>query len=575
MANKSEDGAGSLKSGTENSPAVAKRHSRRSFLKGLGAAATMVGAAPIAAAAMPDVISDVNSPTLNINARRGQSYLKKIQAAFGDRKIKTPTHPNNGDETLYTNGVANFTKGFAHSASGSSIGVVDPTVYAAYLAAIKTGKRADFDNLVMGGTMPLVDPQAGLAFDLETCDPSQNSIPPFATLTSPDLAAQMIETYWQALVRDVPFSEWSSDPNIAAASTELTGLPAFAGPRTSGGSVTPQNLFRGLAPGETLGPYVSQFFLQPFTYGVMPLQGYSTTLPGDFGISASYWLNLQNGAPSPISGENPDPTLRYLGTGRDLAEYVHNDVLYQEYLNAALMLLNMAPQFSAPILNSGNPYIGMTSETGFITFGLPMVEAMVAEVIVRAIKNAWFQKWFIHRVARPEEYAGLVHYMKLGGQTYPIDPSVLNSNAAAQVFAATGSYFIPLSYAEGCPLHPSYPSGHATAAGAAATILKWFFNESLPIPNPVTTTADGLSTVPYTGADASKMTIGGEINKLASNVGFGRVYSGIHWRADIVQGMLLGEQVAINLLQDQKHLYNENYTGFTFTKFDGITTVTV
>ena len=33
--------------------------------------------------------------------------------------------------------------------------------------------------------------------------------------------------------------------------------------------------------------------------------------------------------------------------------------------------------------------------------------------------------------------------------------------------------------------------------------------------------------------------------------------------------MLLGEAVAINLLRDQAHLYNENYTGFTFTKFDG------
>ena len=36
----------------------------------------------------------------------------------------------------------------------------------------------------MGGTMPLVDPQAGLAFDLETCDPWQNTIPPFDTLTA-------------------------------------------------------------------------------------------------------------------------------------------------------------------------------------------------------------------------------------------------------------------------------------------------------------------------------------------------------------------------------------------------------
>ena len=119
----------------------------------------------------------------------------------------------------------------------------------------------------------------------------------------------------------------------------------------------------------------------------MPFQGYLTTLPGDFGIDVPYFLNLQRGAPNAIAAENPDPTLKYLPTGRDLAEYVHNDVLYQEYLNAALMLLRMR----AP-LNPGNPYApsgtALKSETGFVTFGLPMIEVLVAEVMARALKNA-------------------------------------------------------------------------------------------------------------------------------------------------------------------------------------------
>jgi hypothetical protein len=77
-----------------------------------------------------------------------------------------------------------------------------------------------------------------------------------------------------------------------------------------------------------------------------------------------------------------------------------------------------------------------------------------------------------------------------------------------------------------------------------------------------------------TGSDAGQITVGGELNKLASNVGFGRIDAGIHWRQDIQQGMLLGEAVAVSLLRDQAHLYNENYTGFTFTGFNG-NTITV
>jgi membrane-associated phospholipid phosphatase len=542
-------------------------HSRRAFLKGIGAASVTVPFAAIAAsgARFPDVISDTRAKELDLKARRSQAFDKRLNAAKDDRKVKVPPHPNNGDEARYPSGIANFTKGFAHNLFGE----IDPTVYASYLAAVKTGKRADFDALPMGGNTPLVDPQAGLAFDLETYDPSQNSIPVFHTLTSPGLAAQMIEAYWQALTRDVAFSQYGTDPTIAAAAAELTGLPSFVGPRISG-SVTPQIVFRGFTAGDLMGPYISQFFLQPFTYGVMPFVGYMTTLPGDFVTDLASWLNVRNGAPAPIQSENPDSQLRYLRSGRDLAEYVHNDVLFQEYLNAALMLMKM----KAP-LNSGNPYSqSLKSESGFITFGFPMIEVLVAEVIARALKNAWLQKWFVHRMARPEETAGLVHFTLTNQKTYPLHTSVLTSEAAATVFARNGNYFIPMSYPEGCPLHPSYPSGHATAAGAAVTVLKWFFDETFPIPNPLTTTADGLGVAPYTGPDAGQLTVGGELNKLASNVGFGRIFAGIHWRQDIQQGMLLGEAVAISLLKDQAHLYNENYTGFTFTGFNG-NTITV
>lgn len=65
------------------------------------------------------------------------------------------------------------------------------------------------------------------------------------------------------------------------------------------------------------------------------------------------------------------------------------------------------------------------------------------------------------------------------------------------------------------------------------------------------------------------LTVGGELNKLASNVATGRNIAGVHWRSDAVESMKLGEAVAIALLRDQRETYNETFGGFEFTRFDG------
>lgn len=378
----------------------------RNFLKGVGAAA-IAAAVPTVAGAMPRPRPDATASgkPLSIKRRPEEALDKRMRAATRDLKAGLANHQNNGDELLYPNGIANFTKGFLHN----SFGEVDATVYAAYQAAVKTGLASDFDNLTMGGTVPLVDPQAGLAFDLEGVDASQNTIPLFPALASAALAAQAVEVYWLALARDVPFLNYATDPTAIAAATELSGLASFTGPRDNSGNVTAQTLFRGFTAGDVIGPYVSQFLIQPFNYGVIPFNGYMTDLTiglggSDYMTDAASWLKVENGQ-QPFAAEHPDSQLRYPRSGRDLAAYVHIDVLYQEYLNAALMLMQM----HAP-LNSGNPYNSLKSETGFITFGLPQVEALVGEVTTRALKNAWFQKWFVHRALRPEAYGGLVHF---------------------------------------------------------------------------------------------------------------------------------------------------------------------
>jgi hypothetical protein len=125
---------------------------------------------------------------------------------------------------------------------------------------------------------------------------------------------------------------------------------------------------------------------------------------------------------------------------------------------------------------------------------------------------------------------------------------------------------------EGSPTHPAYGAGHATVAGACVTILKAWFDESYVLPNPVQPDSTGQTLVPYTGAE--NLTVGGELNKIASNVALGRNIAGVHWRSDATESLLLGEALAITVLRDQKAQYNEQFAGFTLTKFDG-TTITV
>ena len=94
-------------------------------------------------------------------------------------------------------------------------------------------------------------------------------------------------------------------------------------------------------------------------------------------------------------------------------------------------------------------------------------------------------------------------------------------------------------------------------AGACATILKAAFDgsvqfNSLPEGTIVAANGNGHSLEPYTGSDANQITVNGEINKLASNIGQARNFAGIHWRSDYEWGLKLGEAAAISVLSDQE-----------------------
>jgi hypothetical protein len=222
--------------------------------------------------------------------------------------------------------------------------------------------------------------------------------------------------------------------------------------------------------------------------------------------------------------------------------------------------------------DAGNPYASSLNQIGFGTFGGPHIATLLCEVSTRALKAAWYQKWAVHRRLRPEAFAGRVHNVLTGARSYPLAiGAISNSAALAGIYDRHGTYLLPVAYPEGSPVHPSYAAGHATVAGACVTILKAWFNEGYSVPDPVVPSADGLTLLPYTGPE---LTVGGELNKLASNIATGRNLAGVHWRSDAAESLILGEEVALSVLRDQRLTYTEDFAGFTLTKFDG-TIVTV
>lgn len=572
----------------------AKSPSRRKFIGQFGVggavavAAGMIGVEPLLDANGSNVQA---APATQGSNRRANDCAKLRRDSAQAGLQATPQnlqHPTNNDESLYANKAGNYSKGLPHNSDGTVL----PSAYQSLLQALGSGAVVDFNAIQLGGARKQTNPQAGLAFDMEGPDAHALVQPPAPAFASKELAAEMAENYWMALLRDVPFSDYGSHPTAAAAAEDLTNFGAdFRGPKNSG-TVTPQLLFRGLTPGDRVGPYISQYFYLPCAFGsnvvnqqIVTAAPLSTTGNGGAGLGHDYmtafadWLNIENGL-SPPTGDVFDPTQRYMRMGRDIGQWVHVDVLFQGYFQAFLVLAGLG----APV-DDGNPYVNNPTQAGFGTFGGPHIATLLSEVSTRALKAVWYQKWFVHRRLRPEEFAGRVEYNRTHPGSFNVHPSIGSSTALAAVNkhneqingAGQGTYLLPMAFPEGCPTHPAYGAGHATVAGACVTILKAWFRESTSISSlitPVHPTANGLALDPYTEADAGQMTVGGELNKIASNVAIGRNIAGVHWRSDATESLKLGEQLAIGILKDQRACYNEDFEGFSLTKFDG-TTVTV
>lgn len=490
--------------------------------------------------------------------RRIEAFEKRIQSALFQKNLILQGQRSNDDEIIYVNKIGNYTKALPHNL----LGEVNLEAYSIWITILNTGNSEKFELIPLGGTRKFSDPQASYAYEMVGPDSHHLTIAPAPSFSSALEASEMAEDYWMALNRDVPFVDYDINLITKAAAEDLSKFSDFDGPKCKC-KVTTETLFRSNVPGALEGPYVSQFLLKDIPFGAKTIeQKYVVPVEKiDYMTSYNEWLNIQNGQ-APSSTLKLGSVPRYISNGRDLGEYVHKDTSIQAGLTACLILLG----FGQEALSLSNPYLFSKTQEGFATFGSPHVLDFVTRASRMALEAAWFQKFLVHRRLRPEEFGGYVQNLKTGAARYPINPELLDSKVLEIVFKKYGTYLLPMAYPEGCPTHPAYPAGHAAHIGAEVTILKAFFNEDYIISNPVVASADGLKLQPYLEGE---LKVGEELNKLAANIALGRDFAGVHWRSDSLDGMKLGEAVAIGLLQDYRNTYNEEFHGFSFTKFDG------
>lgn len=568
-----------------------------------------------------------------------------IQTPNGDAGLFIPGLDWGGTEGNVV-GIGSFHKSLPHN----QFGEVKPSAYADLTAIIAgTAHGGDFEQVAFGpvhdphhapyaatARLPagsptpvdkLVSPQAGRAREGLGPDPIAMAMPPAPGVRSVSTAAEMTELFWMALLRDTPFDALQNPATVIGAVDELQAmftaavadttddgrlLPGLDLPKDAAGQVDirPATLFRSGLKHEQHGPLVSQFFLHDAPYGTQTIVQkqvpYRRGL--DFLTDHGSWLRAQNagydsfGDPYPMANDATDRadyleteadgtrSFRRIATMRDLARFVHKDALHQAYFNAALLLLDWRADIDA-----GNPTKAYRRQRGFATLGGPHLLTLVSEVASRALKVVWRQKWMVHLRLRPEAYGGLMQMQMDGYQgitrDYDLRPEVFTTAAAQAVRGrAAGTWFLPMAFSSGSPIHPAYGAGHACVAGACVTMLKAWFNEDQKLATllaanrpthpltgaPVRIVQPGLATgtVPdgsggfelpdYTGADAAAMTVGGELNKIASNVAMGRSMGGVHWRSDNTRSLRLGEQVsAFILCRVTRELAEAPSVGFT------------
>lgn len=553
--------------------------------------------------------------------RKNNSLNIRIQAAEFAFARPHPNHLNNGDEKLPKK-LMSFTKGLPHDYDTGLI--TEEKDFQTFVDGICSGDPEKIKATPLGlpfrGKERWISAKsqsvnkirawesagAGLTFDLQGPDAQSVTMPPAPKLGSDEMTAEMAEVYCQAILRDIPFTEFCTHPTVKKCWAILQKLPYFKNEQRNGTKLTVGNLFRGFATGDLTGPYISQFLLAgnnglfqsgttpeflakdgKINFGALTIdQRVRFAAAEDYLTDWDEFYDVQNGANLGGQEKYVCQERRFITSGRDLSTYVHYDALYQAYLNACLLLLGAGAPF-----DDGVPFQGpdeADKQQGFAHYGGPHILTLVTEVATRALKAVRYQKFNIHRRLRPEAFAARLHKMKEITQLYQV-PALkktyddLEKTRLFDLFP-NKNLLLPMAFYEGSPMHPTYGAGHATVAGACVTILKAFFQNDLK----VNIASDG-STISFnqnknrcafvpssdgktleTISVEKTLTLEGELNKLAANISIGRNWAGVHYYSDYKASLLMGEQVAISLLEEQSKMYNpaENFS-FSLRKFEG------
>ncbi len=198
-------------------------------------------------------------------------------------------------------------------------------------------------------------------------------------------------------------------------------------------------------------------------------------------------------------GQEVDPAFPVVHTGRELARYFESEtpgLAHRLALNELIRFANFSPPRQA------------------------LVWAALDMAIYSALLAAWHYKWAAD-VPRPN----VAPRTGVSRRPRPVEVDYrvgVLFNRAVSVDGSIGdaSRRLSPSPSPGTPRHPAYPSGHSTYAGAASEMLTYFFPDYKE-----------------------------EFDRLADNAGMARLWAGIHWRSDHVQGVKLGRNVARMIIE--------------------------